>query len=196
VLVVYTQPKLTGIGKKKPDLVEIGLGGADAKAKAEYAKGLLEKDIALRDVLKEGEFVDVHAVTKGKGVQGPVKRFGVKIRQHKSEKTKRGPGSLGDWCSQGKIMHRVAYAGKTGFNLRTENNKLTLKIGNKPEEINPKGGFVRYGQVKNDYILIKGSVPGAAKRAITLAAPLRQKPKSKPQQVEIVHTSLKSRQGL
>lgn len=30
------------------------------------------------------------------------------------------------------------------------------------------GGFVRYGQVKNDFLLIKGSVPGVKKRVITL----------------------------
>ena len=30
------------------------------------------------------------------------------------------------------------------------------------------GGFVRYGIVKNDFLLLKGSVPGVKKRIITL----------------------------
>jgi len=30
------------------------------------------------------------------------------------------------------------------------------------------GGFVRYGQVKNDFVLLKGSVPGVKKRIMTL----------------------------
>lgn len=30
------------------------------------------------------------------------------------------------------------------------------------------GGFVRYGEVKNDYVLLKGSIPGVKKRVITL----------------------------
>lgn len=30
------------------------------------------------------------------------------------------------------------------------------------------GGFVRYGEVKNDFLLIKGSVPGVKKRVMTL----------------------------
>ena len=30
------------------------------------------------------------------------------------------------------------------------------------------GGFVRYGEVNNDFLLIKGSVPGVKKRVITL----------------------------
>lgn len=30
------------------------------------------------------------------------------------------------------------------------------------------GGFVRYGEVKNDFLLIKGSCPGVKKRVMTL----------------------------
>jgi len=30
------------------------------------------------------------------------------------------------------------------------------------------GGFVRYGSVNNDFLLIKGAVPGVKKRVITL----------------------------
>lgn len=30
------------------------------------------------------------------------------------------------------------------------------------------GGFVRYGEVKNDFVLLKGSVPGVKKRVMTL----------------------------
>ena len=30
------------------------------------------------------------------------------------------------------------------------------------------GGFVRYGQVNNDFVMLKGSVPGVKKRVMTL----------------------------
>lgn len=30
------------------------------------------------------------------------------------------------------------------------------------------GGFVRYGEVKNDFVILKGSVPGVKKRIMTL----------------------------
>jgi large subunit ribosomal protein L3e len=30
------------------------------------------------------------------------------------------------------------------------------------------GGFVRYGEVKNDFVMVKGSVPGVKKRVMTL----------------------------
>jgi hypothetical protein len=30
------------------------------------------------------------------------------------------------------------------------------------------GGFVRYGEVKNDFVMIKGNCPGVKKRVMTL----------------------------
>ena len=166
-LLAYTQPKLTGIGKKKPELFEIIIGGSKEE-KLNYAKEKLGKEIKVDEIFKEGEQVDVHSVTKGKGFQGPVKRFGIGLKHHKSEKGRRSPGSLGPWKAQGHIMYRVAHAGQTGYHLRTEHNKQILKIGNKPEEIKVKSGFLHYGFVKNPFILLKGSIPGPAKRLIRL----------------------------
>ena len=54
---------------------------------------MLGKEIKVEDVFESGVSVDVHGITKGKGFQGTVKRFGVPIRQHKAEKTKRGIGT-------------------------------------------------------------------------------------------------------
>merc|ERR1712100_901250 len=36
------------------------------------------------------------------------------------------------------------------------------------KEITPMGGFPHYGTVKNDWIMLKGTVPGPIKRVITL----------------------------
>jgi len=172
--IVYTQPKLTGIGKKKPALFEITLGGKNQE-KFTFLKENLGKDINIADVFKPGQVVDARAVTKGKGTQGPVKRFGVKIRRHKSEKTKRGPGTLGPWKAHGHIMYRIAHAGKMGYHQRTDYNKLILDIKNKPEAINPAAGFQNYGVIKNPYILVKGSIPGPRKRLIMLTEAIRPK---------------------
>lgn len=169
-LLVQTQPKLTSTGQKIPELFEIALGGS-LQEKAAKAKELLGKDIKASDVFKEGSSVDVHAITKGKGYQGPVKRFGLALRHHKSEKTKRGPGSLGPW--HGPRTWRVAHAGQTGFHTRTEYNKTIMKISEKPEEVNPKGGFLRYGGIKNQFLLLKGSIPGPSKRLIKITMPMR-----------------------
>jgi len=171
-LMVYTQPRLAGFGKKKPELIEIGLGG-EKESKLQYAKTVLGKEISVKDIFKEGQQVDTHAVTKGKGFQGPIKRFGISIRSHKAEKTKRGPGSLGGWRAQGHVMYRVAHAGQMGYHTRTKYNDWLLKISDKPEEVNNKGGFPHYGIIKSQYLLIKGSVAGSAKRLITMTFPIR-----------------------
>lgn len=163
-IIACTQPKLTGI-KKKPELFEIALGGKKEE-KLQYAKSVLGNEIKINDVFKEGQQVDIHAITKGKGFQGAVKRFGIGLRSHKSEKSRRTPGSLGGWRGQGHVMYRVAHAGQTGYHTRTKYSNWLVKISDKPEEINPKGGFLHYGNVKNNFILLKGSVAGPQKRLI------------------------------
>ncbi|MDD5253589.1 MAG: 50S ribosomal protein L3 [Candidatus Nanoarchaeia archaeon] len=170
-LVVYTQPHLTGIGKKKPEVFEIGISGKKEN-KLEFAKSLLEKEITINDVFKEAQYVDAHGVTKGKGFQGTVKKFGVAIRSHKAEKTKRGAGNLGPWTPK-RVSFRTPQSGKMGYHLRTEYNKRIYRINSKPEAINPKGGFMFYGLVKNPYILLRGSLPGPRKRLVLLTDTIR-----------------------
>lgn len=188
---VHTQPKLTGIGKKKPELFEVAIGGTKEE-QLNYAKEKLGKEVSINDVFREGQQLDIHSITKGKGYQGPVKRFGISLKGHKSEKGQRAPGSLGPWCGQGHVQWKVAHAGQLGFHQRTEHNKWLLKIGDNPKEINIKGGFIRYGMVKNDYILVKGSVAGSIKRLIRLTYPTRPN-KLVPQEAPtITYTSLNS----
>lgn len=188
-LLIHTNPRKTSIGKKKPEIMEIEVGG-EKTAKFEYAKQLLGKEVNVNEVLEIGSLVDAHAITKGKGFQGPVKRFGVSIRVHKSEKTKRGPGSLGPW--HGAKMERVAHAGQTGYHQRTDYNKRVISIENDTSKVNPKGGFVRYGLVKNKYVIIKGSVPGPKKRIILLLKSI--KPNKTKEKLTLKKLSLLSQQ--
>lgn len=170
-IVLYTQPGKTDLAKKKPEIFEVGVGGKNVKEKFEYVKGMIGKEIRVSDVIKEGIKVDVHGVTKGKGFQGAVKRFGITLRSHKSEKKRRG-GVLGPE-SPGKILWGAQLPGQMGFHVRTEYNKDVLMIGSDAKKVNPKGGFLRYGIVKNDYLLIKGSLPGPSKRFVRLSLPIR-----------------------
>jgi large subunit ribosomal protein L3 len=192
-LLCYTQPKLTTIGTKKPETFEIAIGGKK-EDQLKYAKEKLGKEITINDVFKEGQQLDSHTLTKGKGFQGAMKRFGISLRHHKSEKSRRNPGSLGAWQGQGHIMWRTAHAGKTGNYLRTEYNKWILKIGDKGEEVNAKGGHIKYGEVKNQYVLIKGSLSGSKKRLIKFTNAKRPK-KNVPGAPQIKYLSQESKQG-
>lgn len=193
-LLVHTQPKLTGIGKKKPEVFELPIGGSVEEQLA-YAKENLGKEIKVEDIIKNGEHIDFHTITKGKGFQGPVKRFGIALKSHKSEKSRRNPGSLGPWKGQGHIMYRVSHAGQMGYHQRTEYNKWIVGMGNDPKDVNQKGGFKRYGDVKNTYLLIDGSVGGPAKRFVRFNQSFRLKDATKRDEIQLTHISTKSHQG-
>jgi large subunit ribosomal protein L3 len=60
--------------------------------------------------------------------------------------------------------------------------------------ITPAGGFLHYGEVKSDYILVKGSVPGPAKRLIRFRDALRSNEEQHP--LEITYVSTRSKQGV
>jgi large subunit ribosomal protein L3 len=191
-LQVYTQPHLAGIGKKKPEIFELPIGGS-VEEQLQFAKDHVEKEISAKEVLSPGSIMDARSITKGKGNQGPVKRFGIGLRAKKSEKTKRGPGSLGGWKAQGHVLYRIAYSGQMGYHARTQYSNLILMLEDDVEKVNPKGGFINYGNVKSTYILVKGSVPGPKKRLITLTSPMRKQKQQVKLTVESISTE--SKQG-
>jgi len=112
-LLCHTNPKLTGIGKKKPELVELAIGGKNIEEKFNFVKEKLGKDISISEVFKEKQFVDVKAVNKGKGFSGVVERFGVKIQRRKA-KYRRVVGAIGPWHPP-LVMWTVPRAGQHGI---------------------------------------------------------------------------------
>jgi large subunit ribosomal protein L3 len=82
-----------------------------------------------------------------------------------------------------------------GFHQRTEHNKRILKIGQNGADVTPKGGFLHYGVVRNDYIVIHGTVPGICKRVVRLREPVRFYGTSLKEAPTISYLSLESKQG-
>jgi large subunit ribosomal protein L3 len=193
-LIAMTQPRLASVGKKKPDIAEIKIGGGTTQDQFEYAKKLLGKTVSAIEVFKEGQYIDTVAVSKGKGFQGPVKRLGIAILPHKSRKLMRGVASIGPW-NPSRVLYYVARAGQMGYHQRTEYNKRIMKIGADGKEVSPKGGFLRYGPIKGPYILISGSVAGASKRLIRIRQPMRAPRRVPAEPPKIVQVSLESPQG-
>jgi len=183
-LICHTQPNF----KKKPEIFEIVLGGK-VEDQLKYAKENLGKEIKVSDVFKDGDLVDVISVTKGKGTQGPVRRFGIKVLGRKHQKMQRHTGALGQ-NKPGKVRWTVPQPGQFGFHTRTELNKRILKI---EEKFEVKGGFVNYGVVSGNCVLLEGSVPGPKKRLIRLRFAVRSK---KVYPVDIKYVSSESKQGV
>jgi len=193
-ILIYTQPDEAGIGKKTPEVLEIPVGGS-VEEQFNYANSVLGKEIPVAEVFKAGQYADVHAVTKGKGFEGDIKRFGVKLANHKSEFGVRHRATMGP-ISPPVTAWWIAMPGQMGFHKRTDYNKQILKISDaKTLNVNPSSGFSRYGLVKTSYILIDGSIPGATKRLVMLTFPIRPGRVLFEQAPDVIHISVRSQQG-
>jgi large subunit ribosomal protein L3 len=138
-----TQPRLSGLRKKTSEIMEIKVAAKSVEEAWNYALSILGKEVRASDVFKEGQYVDVISVTKGKGFQGVVKRYGVKImpRWHKHRKGHRRTGTASP--QKPDMMYSIPRPGQLGFHQRTEYNKRIIKIGEDRVERNGQGGFCR-----------------------------------------------------
>ncbi|MHA2062175.1 MAG: 50S ribosomal protein L3 [Candidatus Sifarchaeia archaeon] len=171
--IVHTQPILSGVTRRKPHLFEVKIGGGETiQEQFDYANAILGKETRVTDILKGGQIVDTSSISIGKGFQGPVKRWGIRILQHKSRGTKRGVGAIGPWKPH-HMFYTVPRAGQLGYHQRTDYNKRILKIGEDGDEITPPGGFIRYGIIRGDYMILQGSITGHRKNLIKMRYALR-----------------------
>ncbi|MBI4116712.1 50S ribosomal protein L3 [Candidatus Pacearchaeota archaeon] len=177
-IVVYSQIKKTGI-KKTPDISELGIAGS-VQEKINFIKENINKEISVADVFEKGQLVDLRGLTKGKGLVGPVKRFGLTLKSHKSEKGQRRPGSLGPWHPT-RVTFRAPLAGQMGMFTRIVYNSKILSMGKEKFK-----GIKNYGDVKTDYILVNGSVQGPAKRQVLITSPLRETKRQKKKMYEVI----------
>ena len=181
-ILCYSQTKKTGI-KKTPDLSEMGLSGT-FNEKLGFIKENLGKEISVLNVFEKGDLVDLRGLTKGKGFQGPVKRFGIKLKHHKSEKGRRRPGSLGPW-HPARVTFRVPMAGQLGMFTRITYNNKIINMG-KSENKNWLQNIKNFGNLKTDYIIVNSSVQGASKRQLLLTVPLRKTKKQEKKNYEFI----------
>ena len=141
-----------GIGvKKNPNKAMEGKYEAVGKVPVlrEYFKGSLAEEIKPGDEIKSdvfvvGDKVSVVGVSKGKGFQGVVKRWGFKggPKTHGQSDRLRAPGSIGAGTDPGRILKGKKMAGRMG------QNKITLKD-------------IEIIQIEDNLILLLGPVPGS-----------------------------------
>lgn len=169
-VIVYSIAKQTGI-KKTPDIAEVALGGS-LDEKLAFVKEKMNKEIFGHEFLKDMKIADIRGLTKGKGLVDVITRFGIKLRQHKTEKGQRRPGTLGPW-HPAHVLFRVPQAGQLGLFTRIVYNNKILAFGKISEkDINPKHGWKHFGKIKTEYLILQGSAQGAEKRPLLLTMPL------------------------
>ena len=153
------------------DALQLGFGARKAKNLSRAEKGHLTKAVAVDDagklpaVLREfrgmdaaepgavlnvgvfaaGDFLDVVGTTKGRGFQGVVKRwnFGGGRASHGGAWERR-PGSIGCCEFPGRVAKGKKMAGHYGCDRRTVQNLKVVRVN-----------------VEENYLMVKGAVPGA-----------------------------------
>jgi large subunit ribosomal protein L3e len=179
-ILAHTQVRKLKLRQKVANLLEIQINGGDIAAKVDFARGLFEQEIEVSTVFTEGEVVDICSATRGHGYSGVVARWGVTRLPRKTHRGLRKVACIGSW-HPARVKTTVARAGQQGYHHRTEINKRVLRIGKKGDTksasteadltekgITPVGGFPHYGEINEDWIMIKGCVGGSRKRAVTL----------------------------
>jgi len=179
-VIAHTQVRKVKVGVKKAHIMEIQVNGGSTADKVDFATSYFEKQIPVDAVFAVNEMSDVCGVSKGKGYQGVITRWGCTRLPRKSHRGLRKVACIGAW-HPAKVQYSVARAGQMGYHHRTEMNKKIYRIGKAGDEnsgstdfdltnkpINPLGGFPHYGLVNEDFVMVKGCVIGPKKRVITL----------------------------
>jgi len=186
-VIAHTQIRKVKLRQKKAHIMEIQVNGGNVGQKVDFAVGLFEKQVPVDVVFNESDVIDTIGVTKGHGYEGVTTRWGVTRLPRKTHRGLRKVACIGAW-HPANVQYSVARAGQNGYHHRTELNKKIYKIGkgvrteggkvianNATTEfdltekgITPMGGFPHYGEVNEDYVMIKGCVIGPKKRVITM----------------------------
>jgi len=206
----HTQIKKVHLRQKKAHLMEIQINGGSVEERVDFGASYFEKAIAVDQVFSNSEMVDIIGVTKGHGFEGVVTRWGVTRLPRKTHRGLRKVACIGAW-HPARVSFSVARAGQNGYHHRTEINKKIYKVGKNIKEdpqnaateadptqksITPMGGFPHYGEVNEDFLMIKGGIVGTRKRVITIRKSLLvQTKRSALEQIELKFIDTSSKFG-
>ena len=152
-----------GFVDKREKLVSKPVKGHFDKAGVSYKRYVREfrfenaeeysvKDEIKADIFAAGDKIDATAISKGKGFQGAIKRYG----QHRGpmahgSKFHRHQGSNGSATTPGRVFKGKGMPGHMGSKQITVQNLEVVKV-----------------DVDNNLILVKGAVPGPKKSLVTI----------------------------
>lgn len=179
--------------QRKAHLMEIQVNGGTVAQKVDFAVSKFEGEVTIGEVFASNDMCDTIAITRGKGKAGVVKRFGVTKLPRKTRRGNRKVACIGAW-HPAAVKWTVARSGSLGYYHRTTINQKIYRVGagairgiknNASTEqdahiknITPVGGFPHYGEVNEDFLMIKGSIVGCKKRQITIRKPVHPSSKN------------------
>merc|ERR1712224_989068 len=92
-----TQIEKCKFRQRKAHLMEIQVNGGSVAQKVEWATGKFENEVTVGEVFQNNEMVDTISITRGKGTQGVIKRFGVSRLPRKTRRGLRKVACIGAW---------------------------------------------------------------------------------------------------
>ena len=120
--------------------------------KLDNAADYSDKDEIKADIFAAGDMVDASAISKGKGFQGAIKRFGsTRGPMSHGSKFHRHHGSNGSSSDPSHVFKGKKMPGHMGAKKVTTQNLEVVRV-----------------DLENGIILVKGAVPGAKKALVTL----------------------------
>jgi len=113
-----------------------------------------------------GDFVDVSGITIGKGFQGVMKKYNFrgKPASHGCHENFRGPGSVGNRKTPGRVFKGKKMPGQMGNELHTQQNLTVVKVDIEKKHIYIKGAVPGH---KEQILVIRDSVKKPSEPAIT-----------------------------
>ena len=163
--------------------MEIQVNGGTVAQKVEWSTGKFEAEVTVGEVFQNNEMIDTISITRGKGTQGVIKRFGVARLPRKTRRGLRKVACIGAWHPSA-VKWTVARTGNLGYYHRTHINQKLYRVGQGAvrgvdnnasteadahvKNITPIGGFPHYGIVNEDFLLVKGGICGPRKRQVTI----------------------------
>ena len=182
-VICSTQIDKIHIRQMKAHVMEIQLNGGSVADKVDFGYSKFEQEVKVSEIFSDSEVIDTVGVTRGKGTQGVIKRFRVRRLQRCSHRGVRKIACIGAWHPSA-VKWTVGRRGQLGYHSRTELNKKIYRVGAGAvsgatnnamceadaveKNITPLGGFPHYGEVNEDFLLIKGGVMGTRKRPIVI----------------------------
>merc|ERR1712224_402330 len=180
--ICHTQVGKVKIGQKKANIKEIQINGGTTEQKIDFAVNLFEKEVPVASVFNQDEMIDIIGSSRGHGYNGVVTRWGCMRLVRKSHRGLRKVACIGTW-HPARMQFQVPRAGQRGYHHRTSINHKIYRVGKSIKDephsaqtendlteksITPIGGFCHYGEVNEDWVMLKGGVVGCRKRIITL----------------------------
>ena len=152
-----------GFDEKREKLTTLPLKGHFKRAKTKPLKVVkefeflnLESPLKLGDEVKvdifsEGDLLNISGISKGKGFAGTIKRHGFSRgpKTHGQSDRHRAPGSIGQASYPARVFKGMKMSGRMGGKKKTVKNLKVIKVDS-----------------ENNYLLVKGAVPGHIKNYV------------------------------